>query len=503
MSAERRTRLLGLGIAALTTAFVLLGQYRPVEQPAALGLAVAAVSGAAAGAVAYLAVTRPWWGLVAWLVATPLINMARAQLWAGPLQLIAPTVIIAALVVGVLLTRRRGAAGAGAPAAAWWLLGLATALALLATLGGPHSRESLNITWHGLLEPFAVLGCVLALRPDARAAIHALAALAAGVVTAAAVNLVWLFGTLTPLGTYERRFFLARLNYFNVGIFGGMVVVALCQVGVVLLARARLGWPRWVVPLAWGAIGLLLVAIFFTYTKSAWVAATVGLTLMVLLLVRGWLRRAVLLVALFSLLAVVVPYPSPVLERIAPGLEEAYRDFVVSLQSEERVDSWDPDTEEGSGSVGIRWVALDASLELIGRHPLVGVGPGRFGPEFAAIRPDAAVSNLTSAHNLLANVAVEYGMPLALLISFAFVAGVVMGLPALDEPDPLRRVAAVGVSVTLVAFFVFAGIFGLDLYRTFRTMNADVVTLAVLLGLAVSLRSAPAGGQLPDALHQQ
>ncbi|HEX2141698.1 MAG TPA: hypothetical protein VHK28_05405, partial [Candidatus Limnocylindria bacterium] len=356
------TRVLAVLMALLAGGLILVGQYRPVEQSALVGVAVGTVSAVAAAITAYLAVTRPWWGLVAWLALIPMINLARAEVWLGPIQLIGTTGGVVSLVVGVAAWRARLPVELRpvVPALAWWGLALGIVLAVLSTALAPLSAESVNITLHGLLEPFAVFGSVLALRPDARRAVQALAALAAGVVLAALVNLAYLFGTIGPASFYERRFLYARLTYFNVGIFSGMLVAAMVHLSTVLLARRHMAWPRWVAGAAWAGLAIEMVAIFFTYTKSAWVAAATGLILVVLLLVKGWLRRAALLMAILALLAVVVPFPRPVLGAISPDLGDAYYDFVVSLQSEERVESWDPVSESGAGSVGIRFVALSA-----------------------------------------------------------------------------------------------------------------------------------------------
>ncbi|HEX2142144.1 MAG TPA: O-antigen ligase family protein, partial [Candidatus Limnocylindria bacterium] len=172
---------------------------------------------------------------------------------------------------------------------------------------------------------------------------------------------------------------------------------------------------------------------------------------------------------------------------ISPDLGDAYYDFVVSLQSEERVESWDPVSESGAGSVGIRFVALSAAVEIMGRNPLLGVGPGEFEEAFAEVRPDARVPNLQSAHNFLPNLAAEYGLPMLLLVVVAFAVAVLLALPWLDSPDRLARVAAMGVAIAIIAWNAFAAFFGVDLYRTFRLMNADVLQIAVLTALGISL----------------
>lgn len=272
------TRLLGGLVALASAALVLAGQYRPVEQSPLLGLAVGMVAAAAAAPAGYLVIVRPWWGLLAWLALMPVMNAARAQLYLGPVQLIATTPGALGLVLGTAIWRGRLAPAErpNVPAVAWGLLAVAAALAVVATVAAPISSESINITLHGVLVPFAVFGAVLAMRPDPRAVVQAVAALAFGIISAAMVNLAYLFGTIGPSSFYERRFLYARLTYFNTGIFGGMLVAGMVHLCVVLIARARMGWSRCVAPVTWGAMAIAVVAVFFTYTKSAWVAGAVG-----------------------------------------------------------------------------------------------------------------------------------------------------------------------------------------------------------------------------------
>jgi hypothetical protein len=323
----------------------------------------------------------------------------------------------------------------------------------------------------------ALFGIALALRPDARRALQALLTLASSVVLATLINLVWLLLVVAPTDFYEQRMQLARLTYFNVGIFAAMLVMAIPATATLLLRQRPWRW-------AWLAIGLFLVALFLTYTKSAWLSAALVSALLIVLLVRTWRARAGLLLGVAAVLAIGVPYPLPVLRAVAPALAATYESFIVGVQGSGRLESWDPDTYQGSGSIGIRLEAIGAAAEMTATAPLLGVGPGRFGVEFARIRPDASVPNLQSAHNLLPNLAAEYGLPFALLVAvgLAFLIGATL-VRARAAPPELRLVATV-VGASLVGFAAMATLFGVDLYRTYRTMNTDVLTAALLAGLA-------------------
>jgi hypothetical protein len=457
----------------------------------------AGVAALLAGMVAGLAVVRPWWGLLAWILAAPVINVARAQLWVEGIQLIPSSFLVAAVGMGLML--RSDPPGTGARRRArvtLAVLALAAALAVASTLAAPAPLAAANITLHGVLEPMAAFAIVIALRPDARQAFHALLALAAGVAVASVINLAWLLLLVAPTDLYEQRMQLARLTFFNVGIFAGMLVVAIPAAASLLLVERREGrWGRVARAAAWLGIGVFVLALFLTYTKSAWLSAALVSVLLILLLVRTWRARAGLLLAVAVLLAVGVPYPLAVLRATAPGAAAAYESFLGSLQGSGRLESWDPDTYQGSGSIGIRVEAVGAAAEMAASSPLLGVGPGRFGPEFARLRPDSSVPGLQSAHNLLPNLAAEYGLALATIVGVGFAVLIGSTLVAARRMAGEARVVATVIGVSLIGLASMASLFGMDLYRSYRTMNTDVLTAAMLAGLAWSVTSWPRSGE--------
>jgi O-antigen ligase len=486
--------LAGGVLVAASVALVAVGAHRPAEQGLVVALLAAGLAALLCGAVAGLAIVRPWWALLAWLAASPVINASRAELWIGELQLIPSTPLIAALGMGALLAPAE--AGRAVPArgrATWLVLALGATLAIASTVAAPDVGTATNITLHGVLEPMALFAIVVALRPDVDGVRRALLALAGGVAVATAINLVWLAAVVAPGDLYEQRMQLARLTYFNVGIFATMLVVALPAVAIPILLRRPLRLGRPAVALAWLVIGVMLVALFLTYTKSAWLSAAVIGGLLVVLLVRGWRRRLALLLGVAALLAVGVPYPLPVLRAVSPDLAAGYESFVQGLQGGARLESWDPDTYEGSGSIGIRLEAVGAALELTAESPLLGVGPGGFAREFDRVRPDASVPGLQSAHNMLPNLAAEYGLPFALLVAIGVALLIGWTLASARRAPPGGRVVATVVAVALIGFVSMATLFGVDLYRTYRTMNTDVLTAALLAGLAWCLAATAAG----------
>ncbi|HEY7525731.1 MAG TPA: O-antigen ligase family protein [Candidatus Limnocylindria bacterium] len=492
----------GGALALAVAALAMAGAYRPVEAPPALGVAAAVVAATLAAAMVVLAVARPWSGLLLLAAALPIVNVARAEAVVGPVQVLPATIVIAALAVGALLDRTPDRAEERNRWPTWIAMILGAGLAVVATLAAPSRDDAVNITLHGVLEPLALFAVAFALRPTLRQVSAALLAVAAGVVVATLLNFAWLLIVVGPRDLYEQRMLFARLTYFNVGIFGTMLVVALPAAASVVFAWPWASRRRVATLVGWAAIGLIILALFFTYTKSAWLSAALVAALMVLLLVRGWRRRLALLAVIALLLAVVVPYPLAALRVVAPGVAAAYESLLVGMQGEGRVESWDPDTYNGSGSIGIRLEAVGAAAEITAQSPLLGVGPGGFQAEFERIRPDASVPELQSAHNLLPNLAAEYGLPFALLAAIGLALVLWRALGTRRSTIAPERITGVAVALALIGFVAMATLFGNDLYRPYRTMNGDVLAVALLAGLAWSLpggRAASAGAAGPEA----
>ena len=494
--------LAGGTLAVAAVALVLTGAYRPVEAPESFGIAAAVVSAMLSAVMVGLSVARPWWGLLLFTAAMPLVNVARAQAWIGPIQVIPSTLVIAAIAVGTLLQPGQASAPGTPPPPArrtWLVLAIAASLAVAATLVARSTGGAANITLHGVLEPMAMFALVVALRPAPSQALHALLAVAAGVTLGTLINLAWLALVLVPHDLYEQRLLLARLTYFNAGIFGAMLVVGIPAAASLLFLRPRMPGKGLAAGGAALAIGLMVAALFFTYTKSAWLSAALVASLLIVLLVAGWRRRVPMLLAVAVLLALVVPYPLPVLRAVAPDLASGYQSFLVAMQGSARVESWDPETYQGSGSISIRLEAVGAAAELTAEAPWLGVGPGGFQREFARIRPDATVPELQSAHNLLPNLAAEYGLPFALLVAIGLLLSIGGALRAGRSATQLERVVGSVIGVCLIGFVCMATLFGADLYRPYRTMNLDVLTAALLAGLSYSVTRAVQDRRLAQA----
>lgn len=505
----------------LTAAFVALGAAPGSDLGPGLSRLAPVLDAVLAAIVAGLLVVSPWEGLVAWIVVMPILNVARAQFVAGSFQLILPSLLIPALALGWFLSARSGPLRSGsqqqgAPVAATWrdpvrLAWLVAAVIIVLAVASPAVRgdlAGLTISLHGFVEP-AVLGAlVVTLRPTRRQLLALLIAIGVSAALASAYSIVRIGKIASTLAQAETlRVNLARFTYYNVGIFGDILAMSTPLLLGVAILRRGLRPSRRAVIAAVVALGVSLIAVYLTYSKSAWVGVYVGLFVVSLLAVRGFRQRLALTIVAALLAAVVVPYPQYILR--AAGLDASgYTKIVGSLQGS-RFTSWDPDTAVGEVSITERVLATTAALRMAVDHPVLGVGPGRFQAEYAGpYHVAGATRGLGNAHDMIPDIAAEYGLIMALLVIAVLIVSFAGILTAYRRDGPLGRALAVMVGAALLGFVIVATTFGLDFYRPYRFMNSDVLVAALLMAAAVVIghlagRARPArsaqNGLLPNA----
>ncbi len=533
-----RPRDLARVVAAMAAALLVLGvfavnQNAPYDIKAGVpARVIAGVVPLVAAAVAGSAVLRPWPGFLAILLLTPLLDVPQVWLNLGPVQVISQTLFVGVLGLGLALRPNRAgafAASAGrtptsqsvapqpvapesvAPrelanslAGGSWraylrpdhVAGAAVlALLILATLStafSPDRVTSATILLHGILEPAAMGFVLLALRPNGRQLAVALVVLAVSVSIGGLVDMVQSIPAMGSLEAMQAdRLLFSRINYFNVGLFGEMLAMAMPVLLAVLLAHRRryIRLNRVGLALIVAAILVALASLFLTFSKSAYLATFGGCLVLVLLVIRTWRRRVTLVLAVTLISAAVIPWPAFFLQ-VAPPLEQAYRSAMVSLMGESRYDSWNPSTISGTGSLLERWYATRAAIEMAVDHPILGIGLDQFKTQYVPGRykPPQARLDLDWAHSMLPEVAAELGL-IALAMEILVYAAAFLALWRVYRapPDPLTRLMACVLLAALVSWQLVGTAFAGDMYRPWRNMSSDYVMMAVLMASAFAL----------------
>ncbi|MGD0247695.1 MAG: O-antigen ligase family protein, partial [Candidatus Limnocylindrales bacterium] len=468
----------------------------------------------AAACVVTWAIYRPWPAYLAVLLLTPVWNAAQMEWQVGPVQVILQTVFAAALIAGCviesrarsrtrpianplwlddrvarsapaeslsLLARigRRAAAFEGRRFAELALVGF-VGLAVLSTLASPDVTNSATVLLHGILEPVAMGAVLVWLRPSRRDLVMVGAALGVSIALGSLLNFLQTvpeYGSLA--GMQAARLLFAHTTFFNVGLFGVIIAMVVPLLVGAIAARRALGLSPRAVYFLLVLLGLTLAGLFFSFSKSAWLATSIGTAILLLLLVPTWRRRLAMIAAVAVVSATFIPWPAFVLQ-VAPPLNSAYRTVAVSLVGEARFDSWNPTTLAGRGSMSERFYAVDGGVRMAFDHSLLGVGLDEFGTYYSAMgyRPAAARDALDHAHSVFPEVAAELGLPAMVLLAIAIAAALwAMWRTYRAARDQLTRILAATLFASLAAWTIAATAFGCDIYRGVRDMSSDVVAL--------------------------
>ena len=478
-----------------------------------------------AAVASVLAVYRPWPALVAILALTPVWNSANVSFDVGPIQIILQTLFAAVLIGGCALdavTKRRLAgrplaypnrptdADAALPEMparsavqrrrlsgieSVRLLELAVvafvALAVGSTVASLNPGNSANGLLHGIVEP-VLFGLVLVwLRPSPRGLLTIAGALAVSIGLASLIDILqnyWAYGTnITQIVNHRLDF--TQATYNNVGLFGVIIATVLPMLAAGLLLRRELSLPRWGLVVLLVAAPLSMAGLFFTVSKSAWLASAAALVLLLLLLMHTWWKRLSMSIAVIALSAIFIPWPALVLQSI-PSMDTAYRKVIVAMVGQQRFDSWNPTTLSGHGSMAERYYAVQGGVDMAIDHPILGVGLNEFHTYYMTLgyRSDQAKDDLDHAHSVFPEVAAELGFPaLAMLLTVFGAALWAMWKVYRAAHDNISRTMAAMLIASVTAWIVAGTAYGADIYRAFRDQSSDIVALAVVIGMVVAL----------------
>jgi O-antigen ligase len=494
--------ILSAGAAEAAILFTALAAHAGEVSSEATGLLLVLVF-VAGTVLAALAVFEPWLGLLAWLVVMPGLNASRLGITIAGLFVTHATLIIACLALGTILaTRSRARGAARVPVKVILLAAAASVLAMVSGLNAPDSGLGFTIALHGVVEPAILAVLVFALVDGPRRVAALALAMTVSVTIATAYNMERLLRLTFVLATAQiDRTGFARFTYYNVGIYGDMLVMVLpLAIGVFLYARARLAQRPVRLVIVW-MIALLVAGLYLTFTKGPWIAALIVIPGLLAMSVASWRARAGIVLAAALLATLVVPYPLYLIRAIAPALSNRALAVVTTLQGGNRANSWDPETAEGEVSITERLLATRAALAMAIDHPVLGVGPGNFANAYARqYRPPGATRLLQSAHDMLPDVAGEFGFPLATLFTALFIAAGLTALRLSRRAPPGIRPLARAFGAGLAGFLIVSFTFGVDLYRPWRVMNSDVLFAALLLaGIGTLARAAASARPLEAA----
>lgn len=204
------------------------------------------------------------------------------------------------------------------------------------------------------------------------------------------------------------------------------------------------------------------VALFFSFTRSAWVGAVVSVAVILFAARRRWLLPALLLLLLAALLL-----PGP------------YRQRVTSI--------WDPNQHANRQRIELFRGGIDIARE----HPLLGVGTMDLADAYRRHMPPGAVHVHGHMHNIFLQVLVTRGIAgLAVFCWLLFAVFRIAARALRRGPPPFERAMTIGVTGALSGF-VCNGLFD----WTFG--DAEIVTLFwTIAGLTAAIGFLDLNGRL-------
>jgi O-antigen ligase len=265
---------------------------------------------------------------------------------------------------------------------------------------------------------------------------------------------------LVGYGDIERRI---RGPFSHYMTFSGFLLI--CDL---LLVATMVYGGRWRSLWRWAALAAINVALLGSYTRNAWVALALALTVLVVIraprLLLAYLPAAILFVALA---------PVPLLHR------------VVSIG-----DLRDPSNYD-------RLCMLDAGLAMIRERPLFGLGPELVERRYPIYRPPSAPRyDVPHLHNSLLQLAAERGLPALasyLGLTAASIAVAWRGFRREGGSRGGRADLYVGVMLALLAFNL-AGLFENNWGDT-EVQRPALIVLAIPFCLRAGMREDVEAGE--------
>jgi O-antigen ligase len=383
----------------------------------------------------------------------------------GPL----PFQLLDAVVLGVVGIVVLGRLADGLPPFPWvrpagWAVALVGGAAVSAALAADRGAavKQLGVLTAGVLLAFAVVGVVERL-DDVRLIERAVVAIGGGICAAALPSAGDLQASYAG-AVVANRATSVFVDPNELGAFAAVVLVMACGLG--LASRQR--WERL---LAAASGALALTALLLSLSRGAWFGAVLGIIGLAVLLPSARRRIGFLVIAAIA--------AASVLLALAPGSP--------AKVAEERLGTL---TSPTANPDELRPLAWRLALDLVGQHPLLGIGPGGF-PAAADLADRGEIAGAVHAHNIVLTVAAEGG-----LVGVVLLLGFGVGLAT----TTWRRVRsdlgvdpsdAAVLAAPAAALLVFVGQGFVDF--TFR--NSGLLLLAwMLAGLVLAGGRLRAGG---------
>jgi O-antigen ligase len=197
---------------------------------------------------------------------------------------------------------------------------------------------------------------------------------------------------------------------------------------------------------------ILLMALFLSYSRAAWVG--VGFAIGVLVLVKLRISFKWIAISTVALVVIFFTFKFEILDKLEKNKQDASANFIEHIQSISNISSDASNLERIN-----RW---QAALRMFAERPLVGWGPGTYQFEYAPFQRakektviSTNLGDMGNAHSEYIGPLAESGVPGLLSVLFLLITIIYTGLNVYKKAGSRQtRLLALSVTLGLITYFV-------------------------------------------------
>lgn len=200
------------------------------------------------------------------------------------------------------------------------------------------------------------------------------------------------------------------------------------------------------------ALLIILVALFLSYSRAAWVG--VGFAIGVLVLVKLRISFKWIAISTVALLVIFFTFKFEILDKLEKNKQDASANLIEHIQSIANISSDASNLERIN-----RW---QAALRMFSERPVVGWGPGTYQFEYAPFQRakektiiSTNLGDMGNAHSEYIGPLAESGVPGLLSVLFLLIAVIYTGLNVYKKASSRQtRLLALSATLGLITYFV-------------------------------------------------
>lgn len=245
----------------------------------------------------------------------------------------------------------------------------------------------------------------------------------------------------------QYSFTISQPFYVGHGVYAAAIALVLPLLFIYLLFPNTFGMNALTWPTVLGIVILLLVGLFYSYTRAAWISIAVAVAALVPLLLR--IRLQTLLILFATTIVIGLLFSSQIVYLMSRNQDESSKDFSEHINSISNIK-----TDASNAERINRWVC---AIEMFKERPVFGWGPGTYKFEYAPFQMAKYRTVISTDFGDGGNSHSEY-------------------------LNPLCEMGVMGLLTILILFYTVLNT-GFRLFYTARKPRVRLLSLAITLGM--------------------